>query len=121
MKYLTIGKYRGDDFPDYPFVISTELDSKKRAVDILSSLTESFYNLKIVEIIAEFKDVNSVKAAAGQGESPVNVAQQSKAGSEDSAQICPSCKGTGNNGWINIFGITSKCQVCNGTGKLLPC
>jgi len=76
MKYLTIGKYRGDDFPGCPFIISKELDSKEEAIRILSTLTSSFYDLMIVEITDIFFEVADVVAAAGQVESPVNVAQQ---------------------------------------------
>jgi len=59
-------------------------------------------------------------AAQNTNEPALHITQQSKAGSEDSTQICPTCHGDGiaRDGGYPYNG---KCGRCGGSGKLLPC
>ena len=64
--FRIIGKIRGDDFPDDDVVITKPVESKERAIEHVSVLTESFHDLQVVEIVHEFADA----AAAKNYESP---------------------------------------------------
>lgn len=49
------------------------------------------------------------------------IVQQSKAGSEDSAKICPKCDQGKYKYWNGSSWVLVACELCGGSGKLLPC
>jgi DnaJ-class molecular chaperone len=73
----------------------------------------------LVEISRDFNAFMRLRRKENK-ESGKTVMQQSKAGSEDSTQICPACNGRGG-GYNLALATPMACSKCNGTGKLLPC
>jgi hypothetical protein len=60
--FMLIGKCRSDDFPEDDFVIIKPVESSERAIHHAASLTSSFYDLKVVDIVMEFENAAAAKA-----------------------------------------------------------
>lgn len=67
MSYMVVGKIRDENLPDDFVVIIKPVDSVELAIHHIVSLTESFFDLKVVKVAMEF----SSPAAAKPFESPV--------------------------------------------------
>jgi mevalonate pyrophosphate decarboxylase len=69
---MVIGKIRGDDLSDDDDVVLIKpVESVERAIHHVSILTSSFYDIKVVQIVKEFKNA----AAAEDFETSFNSAE----------------------------------------------
>ena len=61
--FMLIGKCRNDDFPDDSFILIKPVDSIECAIHHAASLTHSFYDIQVVEIVRSFENAAAAEAA----------------------------------------------------------